>query len=300
MVNPHLQIWVILPEILSRFFYRSVKEGFESGGCTIFKSNILFAIFLLLALAACSSPFAPAQITPPTDTGGSELPADDTGTITAPVPTAEKPDSHNQPEGTAPADTFKPDDESNEYTGQVLIIFGEGYDHRHYEGTRSALEKAGYRAQVASITTDPVEGVITGHGFELNSQIGGTNPIVKPDLILENVQADDYQAVIFISDNEIFAARPPQIHQIVTQAAENKVVLAAQEFSIYHLAETGLLQGVKVTANPLICQEMESEYGADCTLMPVQRDKGFVTADPTYSTVSFVKAILAEIESEDG
>lgn len=264
------------------------------------KRSIIYLIYSLLMLAGCSSPFAPAQMAPPTGTGGSELPVDDTGAITAPLPTAEKPDSHNLPEGTAPADTFKPDDESNEYIGQVLFIFGEGYDHRHYEGTRSALERAGYRALVASNTTDPVEGVFTGHGFELNSKIGGTNPIVKPDLMLENVQVDDYQAVIFISDNEIFAARPPQIHQIVTQAVENKVVLAAQEFSIYHLADTGLLQGVKVTANPLICQEMETEYGAECTLMPVQRDKGFVTADPTYSTVSFVRAILAEIESGDG
>jgi putative intracellular protease/amidase len=282
---------------LAIFYCSSVKEGIETGGCSMINRPILLVIYSLVSLAACSSPIAPAEMISPTDTGGSKTPVNAAAVITTPLAPAEKPTGNPLPKGTAPVDTIKPDDESKSYSGQVLFIFGEGYDHRHYEGTRSALERAGYRVLVASITTEPVEGVIAGHGFELTSQIGGTNPIVKPDLILENVQIGDYQAVIFISDNELFAARPPRIHQIVTQAVENKVVLAAQEFSIYHLADAGLLQGVKVTTNPLICQEMETSYGAECTLMPVQRDKGFVTADPTYSTVSFVRAILAEIES---
>jgi hypothetical protein len=33
--------------------------------------------------------------------------------------------------------------------------------------------------------------------------------------------------------------------------------------------------------------------------MPVQRDVGIVTADPTMSTVSFANAIMAEIDNEE-
>lgn len=199
-----------------------------------------------------------------------------------------------------PADTPIPETVTNDYAGQVLFIFGEGFDHRHYDGARRSLEKAGYKVLVASSTTAPLEGIITGHGFELTSQIGASTPIIKPDLMLEDVRVADFQAVIFISDSGLLADQKATINQIISKAAGNNVVLAAQEFSIYHLAELGLLKGVKVTANPLICQELETVYEAECTLMPVQHDQCIVTADPTYSTVSFVRGILAEIENCGG
>ena len=81
-------------------------------------------------------------------------------------------------------------------------------------------------------------------------------------------------------------------------AAQLGIVLAAQEFGIFLMADAGLLEGKKVTANPLICREMEVNYNAICTLMPVQRDDGIVTTDPTMSTVSFARAIVGEIEEK--
>ncbi len=161
-----------------------------------------------------------------------------------------------------------------------------------------SLERAGYKVHVASNTLVPIEGNITVHGFEVISRPWQTAPLVYADLLMKDIKVADYDGIVFISDTGILSDPSPEIDRILLQASQYGVVLAAQEFEVYLLAEAGLFKDKKVTANPLICREMEVNYNAICTLMPVQRDAGIVTADPTMSTVSFVRAILAEIENE--
>jgi putative intracellular protease/amidase len=186
----------------------------------------------------------------------------------------------------------------DDYFGTVLFIFGYGFDFRHYEMTRKNLERANYHVMVASSSLEPVEGMQVVHGFESTSRAGLPTPYVQPDMALENVRVADYQAVVFISDSEIVAGRNPEVRRIVRQAAEQDLVLAAQEFGLYPLAVAGVLEGVGVTANPLVCQQMQNDYGAICKYTTVQRDGRIVTTGPDFSTSRFVKAIIEAMQAQ--
>ena len=186
----------------------------------------------------------------------------------------------------------------DEYSGAVLFIFGYGFDFRHYEGTRLNLERAGYQVLVASPSLEDVEGMQVAHGFESRSRAGLPTPFVQPDLALEDVRVADYRAIVFISDAEIMAGRNPEVRRIVEQAAEQGLALAAQEFGLYPLAGAGVLEGVGVTANPLICQHMQNDYGAICKYTAVQRDGRIVTTGPEFATARFVKAIIEAIQAQ--
>jgi putative intracellular protease/amidase len=208
----------------------------------------------------------------------------------------------------APARTSRPTSETpepasmasleGEYIGAVLFIFGYGFDFRHYEGTRMNLERADYQVLVASLSLEPVEGMQVVHGFETTSRAGLPTPYVQPDLMLENVRVADYQAIVFISDSEIMADRNTEVRRIVKQAAEQGLALAAQEYGLYPLAGAGVLEGVSVTANPLICQQMQNDYGAICMYTTVQRDGRIVTTGPDFSTSRFVKAIIEAMQAQ--
>jgi len=254
-------------------------------------------IFLILILSACVNPVPQITGTEIVEIQVSPVPKNTTSEANA-LPTKIPTRISLSPTHThtTPIEGIE---DSDEYAGIVLFILGYGYDYRHYEGTRKSLERAGYRVLVASNTLDPIEGMIVVHGFESISRPGQTAPLISADLTLKNVQVEDYQAVVLISDSEILANTYPEIERILLKAEESGLVVAAQEFGIYLLAEAGLLGGKKVTANPLICRDLEANYDAICTLMPVQRDVGIVTADPTMSTVSFANAIMAEIGNEE-
>jgi transcriptional regulator GlxA family with amidase domain len=116
-------------------------------------------------------------------------------------------------------------------------------------------------------------------------------------LALENVRVTDYQAVVFISDSEIMAGRNTEVRRIVKQATEQDLVLAAQEFGLYALAVAGVLEGVGVTANPLVCQQMQNDYGAICKYTSVYRDGRIVTTGPDFSTSRFAKAIIEAMQA---
>jgi putative intracellular protease/amidase len=199
------------------------------------------------------------------------------------------------------SETPKPTSTANledDYIGAVLFIFGYGFDFRHYEGTRMNLEQADYHVLVASLSLEPVEGIQVVHGFESMSRAGLPTPYVQPDLALENVSVADYQAIVFISDSEIMAGSNPEVRRIVKQAAEQGLVLAAQEYGLYPLAGAGVLEGVSVTANPLVCQQMQNDYGAICKYTTVEHDGRIVTTGPDFSTSRFVKAIIEAMQAQ--
>jgi putative intracellular protease/amidase len=200
------------------------------------------------------------------------------------------------PPSERPSSNLEPEDQDDGYVGTVLMIFGFGFDYRHYEGTRAALERAGYRVLIASDTSGPIEGVEFAHGYETMSRTRRSKIEAWADLLVKDVRVEDYQAIIFISDNALMSGKSPEVRRIVQQAAEGGVVLAAQEFALYILAGAGVLKGVEVTANPLICQQMEVDYGAICKQMPIQSHSRIITTGPTFSSVHFVQAIVEAIQ----
>jgi len=204
------------------------------------------------------------------------------------------------PSAETPSITETLEVQADNFMGIILFVFGDGFDYSHYEGTRKSLERAGFMVKIASNNLGPIEGSVVIHSFTNIAGTGATSRYVEGDLLLKDVEVVDYMAIVFISDTGILSNPDSEVKRIINQAAEKGVVLAAQEFGVYLLANEGVLKGRKVTANPLICNELQVNYDAICTLMPVQRDSGIVTADPTNATSSFARAIMMEIENKGG
>ena len=180
--------------------------------------------------------------------------------------------------------------------GTALLMFGNRYDYRQYEGVRHALEKADYRIVIASNTLQPIEAMYVHHGFEYSAPPSNTLPQLSADLLLEQVQIGDYDAYVLISDEELVFKGGTEVNRIIREAIEQGKVVAANDAAVLVLGNAGILEGVEITSNPLICMQLAEEDGAICRQMTVHRDGQIVTAGPDHASSSFAKQIIAAIQ----
>jgi putative intracellular protease/amidase len=180
-----------------------------------------------------------------------------------------------------------------------LLIFGHRYDHRQYEGVRHALEKANFRALIASNTLEPIEATYVTHGFERSPPDRENLPQLSADLLLEHVQIGDYDAFILISDETLVFKSSPEVKRIIRQAIEQGKVVAANDIAVLVLGNAGILEGVEITSNPLICMQLAEEDGAICRQETVHRDGQIITAGPDHATTSFVTQIVTAIQDSN-
>lgn len=196
---------------------------------------------------------------------------------------------------TTPTTIFEQEENDN-LLGTVLLMFGNRYDYRQYEGVRHALEKADYRIVIASNTLQPIEAMYVHHGFEYSAPPSNTLPQLSADLLLEQVQIGDYDAYVLISDEELVFKGGTEVNRIIREAIEQGKVVAANDAAVLVLGNAGILEGVEITSNPLICMQLAEEDGAICRQMTVHRDGQIVTAGPDHASSSFAKQIIAAIQ----
>jgi putative intracellular protease/amidase len=187
-------------------------------------------------------------------------------------------------------------EENDNTLGTVLLMFGDRYDYRQYEGVHYYLEKANYRIVIASSTLEPIEAIYVTHGFEFGGSGSRNLPTVTANLLLEQVQIGDYDAYILISDEDLVFKGSTDVKHIVREAITQGKVVAANDMAVLILGTAGILEGVEITSNPLICMQMEKENRAICRQKTVHRDGQIITAGPDHATSSFVKEIIAAIQ----
>ena len=120
--------------------------------------------------------------------------------------------------------------------------------------------------------------------------------IVKPDILIQEVQVKDYDAVVFIGgwgcaeyfDNLI-------IHKIAKQALEQGKILAAIELAPTILANAGLLNGKKATASR---SYILKEKGAIYTGKHVERDGNIITGSGPNAATEFGQAIVSTLSEK--
>lgn len=178
----------------------------------------------------------------------------------------------------------------------MLVILGPQYDHRFYEGLRKAIERAGVPLYTASNTLEPLEGVYSGHGYESNIYTAERNPQTNADLLLEQVDVADFKALVFLMGYEFAFYKTPAVRDLVQTGYKQGRIIGVNDLGIYLPASLGMLEGVKVTSTPLICQSMQTDYGAICTNRDVEYDGQIITANDTYPSVRFVKTLLKAIQ----
>ena len=114
---------------------------------------------------------------------------------------------------------------------KVLIVIGsKGFRDEEYAQPRALLDKEGAAVTVASTTTDPATGM------------KGTQ--VKPDVLVKDASADDYDAVVFVGGN---GAREywnnPHAHALAKSASAAGKVLAALGAALPSAVLVGLAGG---------------------------------------------------------
>jgi putative intracellular protease/amidase len=172
-------------------------------------------------------------------------------------------------------------------TGTVVFIFGDRFINELYVTVRLTLEEAGYRVHVASTTLNPLQPKISGES-------------IQPDLLLENLRVEDYDAIVFTCDNDLaFGGGRPETDRIAQDAVVQNKVLGAICNAPLELGFAGVLEGKTATGEPSqTCRRLESEFGATCTRAPVERDGLIVTAKDRYASRAFAQMIVKVLQEQ--
>ena len=158
----------------------------------------------------------------------------------------------------------------------LSIIAPEGYQDIEYNDSKKALEAKGHTV----ITASTVE--------EAHGKYGGTQ---KTDILLKDVNPDDYDAVCFIGGPGAYQYfdDPTALNLAKTFYNAGKVTSAiCCAPSIF--ANAGLLKGITATCYKAQTENLK-EKGADYTGNPVEQDGLIITADGPSSSKAFGEKI---------
>ncbi|MDI6916353.1 MAG: DJ-1/PfpI family protein [Thermoplasmatales archaeon] len=161
----------------------------------------------------------------------------------------------------------------------LMIIAHSNFRDEELLETKKVLEDAGCTVRVASTDTVPARGMF--------------GAFVKPDMTLDRVTVDNYDAVIFVggSGAEVYFNNPTA-HLLAREAWEKKKVLGAICIAPCILANAGLLKGKTATVWDGRYVEILTKKGASYTGRNVEIDGKIVTANGPESAEEFGKAIV--------
>lgn len=163
----------------------------------------------------------------------------------------------------------------------LLVVPPRGFQDQEYLETRRALELGGVQVAVASTRAGPL--------------VGMTGTVAQADLLVNQVNVDNFDAVVFIGG--VGAAeyvRSPMVQNLARQVSVRRKVLAAIGTAPTILASAGVLRGARVTAY-LSEQEPIARAGALYTGNPAEKDGLIITATGPLAAPLFTRAILEGI-----
>lgn len=171
--------------------------------------------------------------------------------------------------------------EQNELEGKrvLLIIASSNFRDEEYSTPRQVLESKGAKITVASSKDAPFVGMLK-------------KETVKPDILLDKVKAEDYDAVVFIGGvgaKEYFANQTA--HKLTQEAVKKNKILAAICVAPSILANAGVLSGKKATAFQSEVQNLKAK-GVNYTGSPVEVDGKIITANGPDATAEFALKIV--------
>lgn len=166
----------------------------------------------------------------------------------------------------------------------LMIIAQNNFRDEEYEEPRKIFESRGYNVTVASTITNPVKGML--------------GRVVTPDITIEEVKIEDYDAVVFIGGSgatQYF--NDSRAHQIARKALESQRILGAICLAPTILANAGLLAGKKATVWASERGTLQRQ-GATYSGRSLEVDEGIVTADGPQSAREFGNALVKAIEGK--
>lgn len=159
----------------------------------------------------------------------------------------------------------------------LLIIAPQNFRDEELFHTKEELENAGVEVTVASTTTSEATGMLGG--------------VIIPNILVSDVNAGDYDAVLFIGGTGASIYFNDSIaHGIVKNAYVEGKIIGAICIAPSTLANAGVLDGKKATAYSSERSNLESK-GANFTGAGVEVDGKVITADGPGSARNFGKTI---------
>lgn len=167
-----------------------------------------------------------------------------------------------------------------------VVAFKDFRDEEFFE-PKEILEKAGFQIEVASTDRGMACGVNGGE--------------VKVDFLDNEVEVDDYEAVVFVGGaGATRNIENSRFHKIAREAFEKNKIVAAICIAPLILARSGILENKKVTVwtSALDRRPIQAlkDGGAAYENKSVVIDGNIITANGPQSAKEFGKAILKQLK----
>jgi len=166
--------------------------------------------------------------------------------------------------------------------GKVLMIIApRNFRDEELFHTKEELEAAGNSVMIASTTTGTASGMLDG--------------TAKPDITINEVNVDDYDAVVFVggTGSSIYF-NDQKAHKIAKTANEKGKLVCAICIAPSTLANAGLLRGKKATSYPSEEGNLRSK-GANFTGNSVEKDGNIITATGPSAAKEFGRTIAKSL-----
>lgn len=171
----------------------------------------------------------------------------------------------------------------------VLILATDGFEQSELFEPREALLDAGATVELASIETDPIQGM-------QHDQKGGT---ITPDMTLDAVEPGDYDMLLLpggVANPDKLRMQPKAV-EIVRRFVEAGKPVAAICHGPWLLVEADVVDGKRMTSWPSVRTDLRNA-GADVVDEAVVVDGQFITSRKPDDIPAFNAAVIAALTHE--
>ncbi len=164
----------------------------------------------------------------------------------------------------------------------VLIIAHERFRDEEFLEPKRILEEGGVEVAVASSSLGTATGMLGARA--------------EPDILLEDVRSEDYDAIVFIGGNGASEYwNNPTAHSVAKEALGKGKLLGAICVAPVTLANAGLLEGKRATVFDSEIGKIKA-MGAIYTGAGVERDGDIITCQGPSYAAEFGEALLSALK----
>ena len=167
----------------------------------------------------------------------------------------------------------------------VMIIAPQNFRDEELIEPQDVLTEGGAQVKTASSSPAVSKGMLGAQ--------------VKPDMLVGDIKADDWDAVILVGGSGASAYwEDSTVHSLLKEAVKKKKIVGAICIAPVTLANAGILSGKKATV--FASEEGKlKDKGAECTGQNVQRDGKVITANGPKAAREFGNAIAQALMEEE-
>lgn len=172
---------------------------------------------------------------------------------------------------------------------RVLILATDGFEESELFDPRQALLDAGATVTLASIGTDPIQGVVS------DSEPART---ITPDLTLDDVDTEAFDMLLLpggVANPDAMRIQERAV-EIVGEFMDDGKIVAAICHAPWLLVEADVVDGRRVTSWPSVRTDLENA-GADVVDEEVVVDDNLITSRKPDDIPAFSRAIIDALET---